>query len=149
MEQVDRPCVGVVVGDGPLRGELEQLARDAGGRVQLVGAFEDADRLLPAFDVLVLSSRTEGTPMVLLEAMRAEVPVVSFAVGGVPDALGDTGWLAAPGDVAGLGAAITSVLATPDEAASRASLARVRVQERYGEVRWLNAYSELYGLAAG
>ena len=115
----------------------------------MVGALEEADRLLPAFDALVLSSRTEGTPMVLLEAMRVEVPVVSFAVGGVPDALGDTGWLAAPGDLVGLAAAITSVLSTPDEAARRAALARVRVEERHGEARWLNAYSELYGLAEG
>ena len=149
MACVDRPCVGLVVGDGPLRGELEQLALEAGGRVRLAGALEQADRLLPAFDALVLSSRTEGTPMVLLEAMRAEVPVVSFSVGGVPDALGDTAWLAAPGDVAGLAAAITSVLARPDEAARRASLARLRVEERYGEVRWLNAYRELYRLALG
>ncbi len=85
--------------------------------------------------------------MVLLEAMRAEVPVVSFSVGGVPDALGDTGWLVTPGDVAGLAEAITTVLATPDEAARRASLARVRVEEHHGEVRWLNAYNELYTLA--
>ena len=147
MARVDRPCVGLVVGDGPLRGELEHLALEAGGRVRLAGALQEADRLLPAFDALVLSSRTEGTPMVLLEAMRVEVPVVSFSVGGVPDALGDTGWLAAPGDVAGLAAAITSVLAMPDEAGRRASLARFRVEERYGEVRWLNAYRELYSPA--
>ena len=86
--------------------------------------------------------------MVLLEAMRAGVPVVSFAVGGVPDALGETGWLAAPGDVVGLAGAITSVLAAPDEAAGRAARARLRAEELYGEERWLKAYSELYAFAA-
>lgn len=144
---LDRDCVGVVVGDGPLRADLERLARGAAGDVRLVGARESAARLLAAFDLLVLSSRTEGTPMVLLEAMAAGVPVASFAVGGVPDVLEGAGWLVAPGDVAGMAAAITEALTAPDEAARRAERARARVNERYGEAQWVEAYADVYRLA--
>ncbi|MDQ6828450.1 MAG: glycosyltransferase, partial [Gemmatimonadota bacterium] len=79
-----------VVGDGAERDRLENLARTLGvrDRVTFHGAQLDAGRLITAFDVFVLSSRTEGTPMVLFEAMAAGVPIVTSSVGGIPDVLG-------------------------------------------------------------
>jgi glycosyltransferase involved in cell wall biosynthesis len=106
----------------------------------------DAARLLAAFDVLVLSSRTEGTPMILLEAMAAGVPVVSFAVGGVPNVLSDTtGWLVPPGDLAALQEAVRQALQSEPSAASRAAAARRRVAERFGLEAWLDRVEQIYG----
>ena len=77
------------LGDGPARVALEAQEREMvaqesldSDRVRFHGTVPNAGRLLKAFDVLVLSSRTEGTPMVLFEAMDAEVPVVTTRVGG-------------------------------------------------------------------
>ena len=148
LELLDPSYVGVVIGDGPLRQDLAGHATRLGSRARLMGSVEDADRLLPAFDVVVLSSRTEGTPMVVLEAMRCAVPVVSFAVGGIPDVLQGLGWLVTPGDIEGLAGAIAEVLERPEETARRAAIGQARIRERFGMQQWLDAYDELYGLAA-
>jgi glycosyltransferase involved in cell wall biosynthesis len=77
----------VIVGDGPARSTLrEQLdGMDRGHFVCMTGARGDVERLLAAADVFALTSRTEGLPLVLLEAMATGLPVVSSAVGGIPD----------------------------------------------------------------
>jgi len=77
------------VGEGRERPALETRAQEmgVGSRVTWHGAVPDAARLLAAFDVLVLSSRTDGTPIVLFEAMAAGVPIVASAVGGMPELL--------------------------------------------------------------
>src|SRR5687768_7270513 len=76
-----------MVGTGPEERKLWDRATKLAisDRVTWAGAIPDAGRLLTAFDVVVLSSRTEGTPIVLFEAMSAGTPVVTTAVGGVPD----------------------------------------------------------------
>jgi glycosyltransferase involved in cell wall biosynthesis len=81
----------VVVGDGPDRPRLEALAADAGvaGAVQWLGQRGDIEQILPGFDVFALSSLSEGTPMTIIEAMAAGVPIVSTAVGGIPEMVED------------------------------------------------------------
>ncbi len=81
----------VVVGDGALRGRLEQQARDLGvaDDVMFVGSRRDLEEVYPALDVVALTSRNEGTPLTLIEAMANARPVISTAVGGVVDLLGD------------------------------------------------------------
>jgi glycosyltransferase involved in cell wall biosynthesis len=76
-----------IVGDGPDRPALEQLARALGvaGAVHFLGERRDIERVLPALDALALPSLAEGLPLVLLEAMAARAPVVATAVGGVPE----------------------------------------------------------------
>ena len=76
-----------IIGDGGERHALEAqaLALGIADRVRWHGLLTDASELYRAFDVWVLSSRTEGTPIALFEAMSARVPAVVTAVGGVPD----------------------------------------------------------------
>ena len=131
----------VVVGDGPERAALE---RNAGPGFRFLGRVRDAGTLVAAFDVLVLSSRTEGTPMVLLEAMQAGVPVVAFGVGGVPSVLHGAGWLVEPLDVVGLRRAVEEVLSQAGEARRRADMAMARVDERFGLDAWLDRVEAVY-----
>jgi|SoiMethySBSTD1v2_1073268.scaffolds.fasta_scaffold26315_3 glycosyltransferase involved in cell wall biosynthesis len=92
--------VVVLVGDGPERADLESTAGRLGmtGRTRFLGTRRDVREILPAFDVFALSSLSEGTPMSLIEAMAAGVPVVSTAVGGIPEIVEDReeGILVAP-----------------------------------------------------
>jgi L-malate glycosyltransferase len=89
---IDYPAaVLAVVGDGPERARLERLAweLDVAPAVRFLGTRFDVDRVLPAFDVFALSSFSEGTPMALIEAMAASVPIVSTGVGGIPEMVAD------------------------------------------------------------
>lgn len=104
----------LLVGDGPERGTLEQLARDEGveDRVVFVGWKDDARRWLSAMDVFVVPSRIEGFGLGIVEAMLAGVPVVAAAVGGTGEVIIDeeSGWLVPAEDPARLAAAIDRVL---------------------------------------
>jgi glycosyltransferase involved in cell wall biosynthesis len=136
-----------VLGTGAEREHLEEQAKNLGlsGRVQWHNLVPEAGRLYRAFDTFVMSSRTEGTPISLFEAMAADVPVVATAVGGVPDVLRDSeGWLVSPEDPTALAAAIDRVLSDPAEARRRAGRAAERVREVYGLGSWLDQYDRLY-----
>ena len=95
-----------VVGEGPLRGELELLIRELGlhGRAVLPGFVSDLDEVLPGFDLLVHPSLTEGLGSVLLQAMSRQVPVCASRAGGIPEAVidGETGFLFSPGSAEAL-----------------------------------------------
>lgn len=140
-----------IVGDGPDRTDLEERVRKAGltGRVRFAGMVPDASGLLSAFDMLVSSSRSEGTPMVLLEAMGAGVPVVAASVGGIPallDAKGPDalGWLVPPLSPGGMASTMSAVLGNHDERKRRAAVARARVKSEYGVDRWVRRYEDVY-----
>jgi glycosyltransferase involved in cell wall biosynthesis len=94
-----------IVGDGPERAAVAAAARElARDRVDLVGPVADPAPTLAAADVLVLPSRTEGIPAVLIEAGMSGVPVVATDVGGVREVVvpGETGLLVPPADPAAL-----------------------------------------------
>jgi glycosyltransferase involved in cell wall biosynthesis len=118
----------VLVGSGPLERALRDATRSLGlmDRVVFAGSRDDVAELLPAFDVFALSSRNEGLPISLLEAMAAGVPCVATSVGGVPEIVtdGDEGLLVAAGDAAALSGALSTLLGTPglrDATAARAA----------------------------
>ncbi len=140
---------GVVIGDGPLRAPLEAASRAAlGDRVTWCGAVPDAGALVGAFDVVVLSSRTEGTPMVLLEAMAAGVPVAAFAVGGIPAVVSDReAFLAPPGDAAALARAIAAALGDRADASRRAEAARARLAREFSAEAWVRRHEVVYRAA--
>lgn len=123
----------VLVGLGPLEDELRAVAAQhgVGDRVVFAGSRDDVFALLPAFDVFALSSRFEGLPIALLEAMATGVAPVATRVGGIPEVITDgrDGLLVEPGDPAGLAAALGRLL---DDDGLRASVAE-RARARAGD----------------
>lgn len=145
----DLPWHAAIIGDGPERERLEQLAHEAGipDRLRFVGAKDEAARYLKAFDVWVMSSRSEGTPIALFEAMAAGIPVVGTAVGGVPDVIGDDAILVPPDNPAALAAGIRRALSDPAAGAERARRAGERLAREYDGERWLASYENVYRAA--
>ena len=145
----DVPLTVSVVGGGDMRVALQAKADGLGlaGRLRWHGAVPDAGRLFPAFDVCVLSSRTEGTPMVLFEAMAAGVPIVTARVGGVPDVVSSAeAALVPPADPVALAAAIRAVYHDPALARARAKRARVRLLTNFAVGRCISRYDAIYRL---
>ena len=146
-ELKDVPWSASVVGDGPERRRLERLATALGlsDRVAFHGLVNDAARLFSAFDLFVLSSRSEGTPMVLFEAMAAGVPVIATAVGGVPDVVsGREALLVPPQDPLALAQAIRRAVSDPDATRSRVAEARARLTRDFTVSRWVARYDAVY-----
>ncbi|MEY2567254.1 MAG: hypothetical protein QOE35_1783 [Actinomycetota bacterium] len=112
-----------LVGTGPEEHAVRRQVTAAGleGRVHFLGLRDDVPDLLAGFDVFVLSSRFEGLPIALLEAMASGLACVATAVGGVPEVVthGEDGLLVPPGDAAGLAVALGKVL---EDAALRNAL---------------------------
>ena len=81
----------VIVGDGALRERLELKARSLGIEKDVIfaGSRKDPEYFYPALDIVALTSRNEGTPLTLIEAMANARPVIATLVGGVVDLLGD------------------------------------------------------------
>jgi glycosyltransferase involved in cell wall biosynthesis len=133
----------VLVGEGPARSDIESAIPDHARRfVVLTGARRDVPSVLAAFDVFASSSRTEGLPLAIPEAMSAGLPVVATAVGGVPGIVPpEAGRLVPHGDEAALRAAIREMLA---DAPERGRRARDYATLRFGEDRMMNAYLALY-----
>ncbi|WP_062348517.1 glycosyltransferase family 4 protein [Herbidospora yilanensis] len=102
--------VFAVAGEGPLRDALRERVTRENLPVTLLGPRDDVAALLKAAAALVVPSRWEGQPLIVQEALRAGVPVVGFAVGGVPLMTGDAGLLVAPGDPAELRSALLRLL---------------------------------------
>ncbi|MGH7803387.1 MAG: glycosyltransferase family 4 protein [Candidatus Binatia bacterium] len=134
----------VVVGDGELREELEARipALRLRDHVTIVGWRRNLSTIYSDLDVLVLTSVNEGTPLTVIEALTAGVPVVATAVGGVPDLLehGRLGRLVPPGDATAVAAAIVDTLREPTEP----SPIRATIAERYGIDRLVRDLDRLY-----
>lgn len=143
----DRPWEAAFIGEGGERPGLEARARELGleGRVHWLGLVPDAGRSMAAFDGFVLSSRTEGTPIALLEAMAAGVPIVATAVGGVPDVISDReAWLVPSEAPERLAGALGELLASPTAAAERGHAGRERLLQGQGAGPWLDRHEALY-----
>lgn len=129
--------------EAQLRGRAQ--ARGIADRITWLGLVPDAARVFPAFDVYVLSSRTEGTPIALFEAMASGVPIVATSVGGVPDVVsGAEATLVPSDDPASLAGALRATLSAPEAAAGRADRARARLAAQFASGPWLDAHERLY-----
>lgn len=142
-----------IVGDGPDRVMLEALAFELGlaSRIAFLGERADVDELLPAFDVFTLSSREEGIPNALLEAMAAARACVVTRVGGNAEVLEDgrTGWLVPAQDPGALAGALEEALSHPEEAARRAAAARRAMLEERSIETMVRRHEEFYRRALG
>ena len=144
-------AVMAFVGDGSMLESVRFRARDLGtGRVVFAGRIEDVASALDAADVLLVTSRREGMPHVVLEAMASGTPVVATAVSGIPEIIddGETGLLAAQGDVRELARLVRTVLTDVDLAAALAERARTVVGERHDLGRMLDAVEERFSREA-
>lgn len=147
-------AVFLVVGDGPLRGDLEKKAGSLGlaGRFIFAGERPDVNSILPCLDVFVLPSLTEGLPLTVLEALAACRPVVASRVGGIPEVIthGVNGLLVDPGDVQGLATAILGLLEDRERADRMGLKGRALVEERFTVGRMVDQTESVYaGLLAG
>jgi glycosyltransferase involved in cell wall biosynthesis len=148
--EADAPWQLSIIGDGPERHVLERQAANLGiaDRITWHGRVENAGSLLTAFDAFVLSSRTEGTPMTLFEAMAASVPIVATRVGGVPDVVSSSHAILVPSEQPRMIArALADVVSEPSKAGHRSQLARERLVQSYGTAKWLDAISSVYEAA--
>jgi glycosyltransferase involved in cell wall biosynthesis len=141
------PVRVLVFGDGREREALHARATALGveSRITWHGIVHDAASRFRAFDVFVLSSRTEGAPIVLFEAMAAGVPIVATRVGGVPDILSSAEAILVPAEnSAALAEAILQVHHDPDSAATRAYAACDRLRAEFQSDAWVSRYESLY-----
>ena len=146
--QAQPTIVALIAGDGELRSTVEADITELGltDRVRLLGWRRDLATIYAAADVFLLTSRNEGTPVALIEAMAAGTPGVSTDVGGVGDVIGgpDAGRTAPVDDPAALAAATLELLGDPELRAVMGERARARVLERYDFDRLVADVAALY-----
>ncbi len=138
----------LVVGDGPLRGELEALARELGvaEHCYFTGFRSDVGAIYAASDVVVLTSANEGTPVSVIEAQAAGRPVVSTDVGGVRDVVEDgvSGFVVAPGDMDAVAERLADLARQPDLRERMGREGRTRAGTRYSVPRLVGDVDRLY-----
>jgi glycosyltransferase involved in cell wall biosynthesis len=138
----------LIVGEGPQRGLLTQRIAALGlsAVVRLAGYVDGADRLLERASGFVMSSLTEGLPLVLLEAMQWRVPIVATAVGAIPQLLdgGHRGRLVTAGDLAAMTDALLSLM-SGDTGTPGVAAAADAVTGHYSSARMAQEYLSAYG----
>ncbi|MGP4004297.1 glycosyltransferase family 4 protein [Streptomyces sp. 8N706] len=140
----------VLAGEGPERPVLQRRIEVENLPVRLLGRREDVADLLTAADVAVLPSRWEARSVLAQEALRAGVPLVATAVGGVPELVGEAAELVPYGDVTALSTAVSGLLASPGRRAELAVAGRAQAatwpteDETVAQV--LSVYDELAAL---
>ena len=151
-ERPGLPWRAAIAGRGGEEAGLRAFAERQGitGRVHLLGYRTDVPDILAAGDIWTMPSLSEGLPIALLEAMLAGKPIVSSAVGGIPDVLADgAGKLVPPGDDAALAAALGELLERPAERRAMAAEAYRRADQSYRREHMVDAYLALYHRPGG
>lgn len=138
----------VLVGDGPLRRELESFVakENLEDIVVFTGTRHDIPQLVAEFDVFALTSLTEGISLTLLEAMSCQIPIVATDVGGTPEIVldGETGFLVPVGKAAAIAEKITILLREPVRRKDMGRAGRERVLGGFSCERAANQYLTLY-----
>jgi glycosyltransferase involved in cell wall biosynthesis len=133
----------LVVGEGPQRAALEELA---GKNVQFLGNRDNIPEILENADVFALTSLNEGISNTILEAMAAELPVVATDVGGNPELVrpGETGYLFPPGDADALLKALKEYRESPELRRRHGRQGRRAVLEEFSVKRMVSRYEEVW-----
>lgn len=138
----------VLVGNGPLRDELEELAEKIGVKKKIIflGYRTDILELMHVFDVFVLPSLSEGLSNVLLEAMITSKPVIATNVGGNPEVIedGKTGLLVPPKDPQKIAEAVLSLLSDEDKRIRMGEAGLRRVKEKFSISKTVQEYKKVY-----
>ena len=141
----------VIVGEGPLRAEVERVLAAAGmaDLAWLPGARDDVAEVLRSLNLFVLPSQAEGTSCTLQEAMASGLPVVATAVGGTPDLVQEnvTGHLVPPDDEQALADAIVRAFGTPDNSARQGEAGREHAIRRFAISAMVQQYQQLFDRA--
>lgn len=148
-----RDIVAVWVGGGPMLEEMreEVRRRSLGSRVHFVGERDDVADLLPAFDLFAMSSRYEGLPCAVVEAMRCGLPVIATSVNSVPDLVlpGVSGVLVPPGRPTLLAEAVDDLLDDPATAKRLAVAGQIRAGQQYDAAELSAVLDEVYSRCLG
>ncbi|MDO9227732.1 MAG: GT4 family glycosyltransferase PelF [Pseudomonadota bacterium] len=138
----------LIIGDGPLRADLERQVSELGlGRsVRFLGTRDDVPELLATLDVVVLCSLSEGLSLTLLEQSAAGKPMVATDVGGNQEIIedGQTGLLVPVNDEEALASAINRLLDDPERAHSIGRAARLQFMREFTVARMVSRYVEVY-----
>jgi glycosyltransferase involved in cell wall biosynthesis len=149
-----RPDVDLLlVGDGPMRGELEALAGTLGiaDRVRFLGVRHDVPEILGVVDVFALTSISEAASLTLIEAMASRLPVVVTDVGGNPELARDgrEGRLVPRGDAPAMARALLEVLDHPEFGSALGAAGQERARQKYRIGRTVDEYHRLYRRLSG
>ena len=129
------PAAFALAGDGPLMPAAVQLRRELGleQQLHLLGRIDWARELIGSLDLLVISSLSEGSSVVAMEAMALSKPVVATSVGGVPEVVagGESGILVPPGEVEALAGAVIELLRDPARAQEMGERGRQRAASQF------------------
>lgn len=123
---LEPPPLLAIAGEGPRRGMLQARIDAEALPVRLLGCRDDAFDLLAVADIALLPACSEARSLLAQEALRAGVPLVASAVGGLPELVGDAGLLVPHADADALAAAVTGLLGDPGRRASLATAGRAR-----------------------
>lgn len=138
----------VILGSGSKDREIRDQIRALGleGKIHMTGVRTDVTRFMAAFDLFVMTSNFEGLPIAALEAMAMSLPIVSTAVGGVPELVEDgvTGRLFEGRDPARLAEEVVRVLSDRATLRRMGEAARRRYEQRFRVASMVNAYDEIY-----
>lgn len=141
----------LIIGDGAERHNLEQQAEQLGlgGHVRFLGARSDVPDILQCLDVFVLSSKEEGLPLCILEAMAAAKPVIATNVGGIPTVVrpDDNGMLVVSGDSRAMANALLCLFNDNERRVRLGMNGRRLVEQRYDLKQSIAAYHSLYSRA--
>jgi glycosyltransferase involved in cell wall biosynthesis len=141
------------VGDGPLRGQVEALTQTLGlaARVTFLGSRRDVPARLAEAQVFLLTSKWEGFPRSILEAMRAGLPVVASDVGGVKESVVDgvTGFVIPRGDADCLRACLRQLITSPELRVRMGAAGRARYEEMFTFDRLVERTTQVYALVLG
>jgi glycosyltransferase involved in cell wall biosynthesis len=136
----------LIVGDGPLRDEIERQVRAAGldSLTRMTGRVNDARPLIARSDLVVFSSEFEGSPLVALESLAAGVPVVGIEGIGLSELLDSGAGVVVPPDADALARAITGALVSPEHRTAMGEIGRRLVERDYSLDKMVSEYCQIY-----